>query len=91
MRQLQQSRIATRLLAMVAVTALSLCALCALVALQVRDGMLEERREGTRAVVETALGVVASYGAQEEAGTLSRTQAQGQAALAIKGLRYSGE
>ncbi|WP_432522241.1 methyl-accepting chemotaxis protein [Kineococcus sp. SYSU DK006] len=83
--------IAARLLTIVLVAAVGVVGVSALAALQVRDRIMAEREAATRAVVETALGVVQHYGAEAAAGRLSEADAQQQALAAVASLRYSGE
>jgi methyl-accepting chemotaxis protein len=80
-----------RLLALVAVTALGFVAVVSLAIGQAQGRILDERKAATQAVVETALGVVAGYGAQVTAGDLTEAQAQQAALAAVRELRYSGE
>jgi len=56
-----------------------------------RQVRFADRMNGTKAVVETALGVVARYGQLEQDGTLTRDEAQKQALGVLKALRYSGQ
>jgi methyl-accepting chemotaxis protein len=46
------------------------------------------KQEGTRNLVESAVSVVAQYGAAEEKGVMSRADAQAAALTALKGMRY---
>lgn len=83
--------ITSRLVLLVALFAVALGATVAVASLRVHDRAMSERQEATRAVVETALGVVEHFAAEEAAGRLSRAEAQTAAVEAVRGLRYQGE
>jgi methyl-accepting chemotaxis protein len=57
----------------------------------VRTALFQERRAAIRGSVETVHSLVAAYGRAVEQGRLSDTEAQQQALLAVKALRYSGD
>ena len=59
-------------------------------AVQVEGRIMTERKAATRAVVETALGIVERYGAQATSGELTTPEAQAAAVAAVRELRYSG-
>ncbi|MCY1017872.1 methyl-accepting chemotaxis protein [Pyxidicoccus sp. MSG2] len=67
-----------------------LLAILAYVLPQLRAQLHEDRVRGLRQAVETAYGILESYEARERAGTLTRQEAQAQAAALLQGLRYSG-
>ncbi|MGV8977026.1 MAG: methyl-accepting chemotaxis protein [Cellulomonas sp.] len=90
MSALASLSIRQRVLALVAVTALGLAGISAMAAVQVQGRIMTERKAATRAVVETALGIVARYGEQAAAGDLTMEQAQAAAIAAVRELRYSG-
>jgi methyl-accepting chemotaxis protein len=54
-----------------------------------REQLHADRVRALRQAVETAYGVLEAYEAQERAGTLTRAQAQEQAAALLERLRYS--
>ncbi|MFP2959466.1 methyl-accepting chemotaxis protein [Myxococcus sp. 1LA] len=56
---------------------------------QLREQLREDRVLGLRQAVETAYGVLEAYEARERAGTLTRQEAQSQAAALLEGLRYA--
>ncbi|WP_199425328.1 methyl-accepting chemotaxis protein [Actinotalea solisilvae] len=91
MKRLSSLSVTARLVAMVAVLALGMGVLVVLASGQVERRIMAERQAATRAVVETALGTIAHYGALEEAGDLSLEEAQDAAVAAVRALRYSGE
>lgn len=57
---------------------------------QVRDDLYRGKQASTQSVVETAAGILAHYHQQEQAGTLSREEAQARALGTIRALRYDG-
>ncbi|ACV08337.1 methyl-accepting chemotaxis protein [Jonesia denitrificans] len=83
--------IAKKLTVLLVLTALTLIALTLISVTVTRERIYTEREDATRAVVETAWGIVNSYGEQAKAGTLSQEEAQQQALAVLEGLRYSGE
>ncbi len=91
MRRLVALAIRTRLFVLVGVATLGLVSVAVLSGVQLEGDLLAERQVTTRAVVQTAVGVVESYGRREASGELTRAEAQTAAIEAVKGLRYSGE
>ncbi|WP_380169368.1 methyl-accepting chemotaxis protein [Jannaschia sp. R86511] len=81
----------SRLLVLVVVTVIGMAMVAVIGAAQVRSTIEREQQEQARSAVETALGVVAYFGAQETSGTLTRAQAQEGAQDALRELRYAGE
>jgi len=69
---------------------LGIAVLTALFMVSERKLILEERQNNVRQVVETAHGLLMYYHDLVTKGALTEPQAQQQAMLAIKGLRYSG-
>ncbi len=61
----------------------------ALLLMMLKSVLLEDRKDKTRNLVETAYTVLAHYAAQESAGAMSREQAQTAAKAAVKALRYN--
>ncbi|MBE0619087.1 MAG: cache domain-containing protein [Burkholderiales bacterium] len=53
-----------------------------------RTGLMDEKRAATRAVVDSAYGVLAHYEALEREGGMDRAQAQKAAIGVLKGMRY---
>ncbi len=90
-RRLRRLRVSTRLLVLVVAAVVGMTTVAVIGALQVRDTIEQEQRAQARTAVETALGIVAAYGAREAAGELTREQAQTAAMDAVRELRYSGE
>jgi methyl-accepting chemotaxis protein len=91
MYRLTSQSIAARLVLIVILMALGLGALVAVAAAQAGDRIMAERKTATRTVVETALGVVEYFGAEQTAGRLSEAAAQAAAIEAVRGLRYDGD
>ncbi len=53
-----------------------------------RAGLMDEKRAATRAVVDTAYGVLSYYEGLERQGSMNRAQAQAAAIGTLKGMRY---
>ncbi len=70
--------------------AVGLAALSLVASLQAYDRIMSERRDATRTVVETAVGIVEHFGAQAAAGRMTEGAAQDAAIAAVRDLRYSG-
>jgi len=83
--------IRTRLLALALLTAAGLVALVVVAVSGIERRIVEERQHATRAVVETALGVVEHFGQAAADGELSHDEAQAAALAELSTLRYSGE
>ncbi|MCL3859913.1 methyl-accepting chemotaxis protein [Actinotalea sp. K2] len=81
--------VSTRLIAIVGLLGLGLAGLASIASVQIHGRIMEERQTATRIVVETALGVVAHFGLEQEAGRLSEAEAQAAAIAAVGQLRYS--
>jgi methyl-accepting chemotaxis protein len=88
MHGLRNASIGLRMLAVAIVAGLCMAALGGLSAAQMRAERYDDRQKATRDVVRLAVGVVESYGRQEAAGKLTRSQAQAAALAVLKGLRY---
>ncbi|WP_024287068.1 methyl-accepting chemotaxis protein [Cellulomonas sp. KRMCY2] len=91
MKRFAALSITTRLVALVAVLGLGLAALAVLAATQMQARIMSERQTATRTVVETALGVLTFYGAEQQAGRMSEAEAQTAAIDAVRQMRYSGQ
>jgi methyl-accepting chemotaxis protein len=90
LRSLRSASIQTRLIVIVLLFAIGVAALAALASARMEGRILTERKHATKSVVETALGVVSYYGAEQEAGRMSEEDAQAAALAAVEQLRYSG-
>ncbi|MDO8105629.1 methyl-accepting chemotaxis protein [Isoptericola sp. b441] len=75
----------------VVLAAVAMVALTGIAVVQGEHRIMAERREATRAVVESALGVVSHYGDLAQAGTLTQDVAKERAAQAVASLRYDGQ
>jgi methyl-accepting chemotaxis protein len=89
--RLNATSIMQRLVAIVVLSALGMGVLTLVASVLVRERIMAERQDATRNVVESASGIVAYFGAQETAGTLTQEEAQAAAIAAVRDLRYSGE
>lgn len=89
-RRLASLSISARLVAVVAIMALGLGGLAAIAAAQTTSRIMTERQSATRTVVETALGVLQHFGAEEQAGRMTHAEAQQAAIATVSALRYSG-
>ncbi|MBF0188456.1 MAG: methyl-accepting chemotaxis protein [Magnetococcales bacterium] len=81
-------RLNTQIWFIVIISILGMITLGLLIMFSNKDQMLEDRKDKTRNVVETAHGVIAYYGGLERSGKLSREEAQTAAISAISALRY---
>jgi methyl-accepting chemotaxis protein len=81
-------RIATRLALVVLVAMLGMLAIGGISANETRNTLLEDRRVKTRHVVEAAYGVIAFYGEQAKAGTMTEEVAKATAMTVLRSLRY---
>ena len=88
--RLRHVGIGVRLLGLLAVSLIAVLLAVVLSGFALFSTVEAERSARTKAVVETALGVIAGYGEQEKAGLMSREEAQRSAITAVKRLRYSG-
>jgi methyl-accepting chemotaxis protein len=83
--------IRVRLLAIVGLVAAGIIAVQLVYLLQLRADLLQDRQGKTRAAVDIAYSLVASFEARERAGELTHEAAQAGAAAGIRALRYDGE
>ncbi|MCA1907534.1 MAG: cache domain-containing protein [Magnetospirillum sp.] len=81
-------RIGGRLWLVVAVSMLGTLVVAGLALNQARSDLMEGRETKTRHIVEIGRSLVAHYQAEEQAGRLTRDQAQAAALAAIAALRY---
>ena len=81
-------RIGGRLWVVVAVSLLGTLVVAGLALKQARDDLLEGRQIKTRHIVEVGRSVLVHFQAEEQAGRLSREQAQAAALAAVSALRY---
>ncbi|MFI2755170.1 methyl-accepting chemotaxis protein [Cellulomonas sp. P22] len=90
MSRLSSLAIRTRLLLLAGVVAIGFVTIAVGAGLQLRTSIMDEREDATRAVVQTALGVVESYGERAAAGEMTTSEAQAAAIETVGALRYSG-
>ncbi len=83
-------RISVRLYALVGLALLTMAAVMTLGLFQEQDKLVVQRKAMLEAMNENAVSVFDSYYKQEQAGTLSKADAQARAIEAIKAMRYQG-
>jgi methyl-accepting chemotaxis protein len=81
----------SRMIATFAVTLFVFIAVIVGMLVTERNTMLEDRQRATRFAVETAWGAVESLGAAVNAGQMTVAEAQKQAIIQLKGMRYDGK
>ncbi|MBI5792430.1 MAG: cache domain-containing protein [Rhodocyclales bacterium] len=82
------SNVRVRMLLLSAVMLLGLLLLCVVSVMQVRNNLIEGRKQKTKALVEVAHKLAEGFHGLEKTGKLSLDDAQAQAIRAIKELRY---
>ncbi|NLE70540.1 MAG: methyl-accepting chemotaxis protein [Actinomycetales bacterium] len=87
----RSSSIAAKLGVVLVLLAAGFAVVSVLASLRADARIMTERRDATRAVVETALGVVEHFGREADAGRMTTAAAQEAAIAAVRELRYSGE
>jgi len=87
----RSSSIAAKLGVVLVLLAAGFAVVSVLASLRADARIMTERRDATRAVVETALGVVEHFGREADAGRMTTAAAQEAAIWAVRELRYSGE
>lgn len=85
---LQNLKIATRLALLMTLAAAGILTLVGVVLIEDRSGLLAQRQDKIRAVVETAHSLIASHVAEAESGRMTREVAQQRALAAVSALRY---
>ncbi|WP_018239983.1 methyl-accepting chemotaxis protein [Ensifer sp. BR816] len=85
---MRRFRISARLYALVAFALLVMAAALTFGLVQAQDKLVAERKAMLSGMNENAVAVFEAYHKQEEAGTLSREEAQKRALEAIKAMRY---
>ncbi|PZP22547.1 MAG: methyl-accepting chemotaxis protein [Pseudomonas kuykendallii] len=88
MRSLRSLPISRRLMLILAVAVAMLVALGVFMLQQIHNDLYEGKVEKTRHLVQSAGAILQNFHDQEVAGTLTREQAQTQAAAMIRSLRY---
>lgn len=81
-------RVSTRMQFLIGLTLTGLLVLCFAALMQLKDTMLEDRKQKTRNLVEVALGTLAYHHKLAEDGKLSLDEAKKAARESLRGLRY---
>jgi methyl-accepting chemotaxis protein len=81
-------RVATRIQLLVALTLIGLLTLCFTALLQLKESMLDDRKEKTRNLVEVGIGVLTHYHQLARNGKLSEEDAKAAARETLRSLRY---
>ncbi|MCC2309712.1 methyl-accepting chemotaxis protein [Cellulomonas chengniuliangii] len=91
MSRLLALAIRTRLMLLVGLATLGLVSVAVIAGVQLEGDLLAERQVTNRAAVQTAMGIVESYGERAASGEMTTAEAQAAAIESVKSLRYSGE
>ncbi len=83
-------RVATRMQLLVGLTLIGLLVLCFSALLQLKDSMLEDRKQKTKNLVEVGLGIIAHHHKLAQDGKLPEDEAKKAAKESLRGLRYGG-
>lgn len=89
MRRLRNPTIGGQLLGVALAAVVALTVLGLVIGRQLQQSRDEDRREGARAVVETALSVVAHFGSLETSGAMTRAEAREAALATLASMRYA--
>lgn len=81
-------RVATRIQLLVALTLIGLLTLCFTALLQLKESMLDDRKEKTRNLVEVGIGVLTHYHQLARNGKLSEEDTKAAARETLRSLRY---
>ncbi len=88
MGSLARFKLSTRMQLLVGLTLVGLLVLCVTALYQLRDTMLEDRKEKVRNVVEVGMGIIAHHHKLASDGKLSEADARQAARDALRGLRF---
>jgi len=88
MSALAQLRVVTRMQLLVGLTLVGLIVLCMVSLFQLKDSMLEDRKQKTRDLVQVAVGIVKHYHQQASSGRISEEEAKTAARDSLRNLRY---
>ncbi|MER2538813.1 MAG: methyl-accepting chemotaxis protein [Azonexus sp.] len=88
MTKMSNLRVSTRMQFLIGLTLTGLLVLCFAALMQLKDTMLEDRKQKTRNLVEVALGTLAYHHKLAEDGKLSMEAAKSSARESLRGLRY---
>ena len=88
---MQNIKIGWRLMLITLAGIIAVLALSTSVLFEQRNQLLESRQVKTQHIIEVAHSIIAQYGNEEQAGNMTREEAQAAAAAAIRNLRYDEE
>lgn len=88
MKLLSTLRVATRMQLLVGLTLIGLIVLCLTALVHLKSGMLEDRKQKTRNLVESAAGVLEHFRKQAAEGKLSEEEAKRLARETLRSQRY---
>ncbi|MBS4020408.1 MAG: methyl-accepting chemotaxis protein [Dechloromonas sp.] len=88
MSALANLRVATRMQLLVGLTLVGLIVLCLVSLFQLKDSMLEDRKQKTRDIVEVAVGIVKHHHQLAASGKISEEDAKNAARDSLRDLRY---
>ncbi len=88
MNSMHTLRVSTRMQILVGLMLLGLLSLCLTALFQLKSGMLEDRKQTTQALVESAMGVLSYHQKQVETGKMSEEEAKKQAIETLRAQRY---
>jgi methyl-accepting chemotaxis protein len=88
MHALSSLRVSTRMQCLVALTLLGLLILCLTALFQLKNTMLDDRKQKTRDLVQVAIGIVSHHHQLAASGKLSVEDAQRAARDSLRDLRY---
>jgi methyl-accepting chemotaxis protein len=91
LRSFTSLSISSRMVALIAAMSIALAGAAAFAGQRDASRIMTERKASTKSVVETALGVIAHYGAEAEAGRMTQAAAQRAALTEVGALRYDGD
>ncbi len=81
-------RVSTRMQLLVGLTLAGLLVLCFTALLQIKEGMLDDRKQKTKNLVEVGAGILAHYHRLAQEGRLAEDAAKAAARESLRGLRY---
>jgi len=88
MSALAKLRVATRMQLLVGLTLVGLIVLCLVSLFQLKDSMLEDRKQKTRDLVDVAVGIVKHHHQLATSGKISEEDAKNAARDSLRDLRY---
>lgn len=81
-------KVSTRMQLLVGLTLIGLIILCLVALFQLKDSMLEDRKQKTRDLVDVAVGIVKHHHQLSASGKISEEDARNAARESLRGLRY---